>query len=115
MRVYSEEDFEYRPKVQNTEQYQKWFTDNNYSSSDMWQSYCYYMNSDESSPRILTIGDSFTWIPLLPWIVESFLKSVFIHQLDVENMQAMIDIVKPDIVSFMELHNCAYASISVLE
>lgn len=114
MRVYSEEDYEYNPKEQNAEQDQKWFTDNNYSSSDMWQSYRYYKNGDDSLPKILIIGDSFTWMFLLPWIAESFSETVFIHQLDAENMQAVIDLVKPDIVSFTGLHNCVSASINVL-
>lgn len=104
-RLYSEEDLEYAIKEPKAELDMAWFESIQYESSDMWNSYRYYKNSNSNLPKIVIVGDSYTWMFMLPWISESFSETVFIHQLDCRNLQYIIDIVKPDMVVFAGLHN----------
>jgi alginate O-acetyltransferase complex protein AlgJ len=69
-----------------------------FSSKDQWKSYNYYKNPDSSLPRAVVVGDSFVWMFMLPNLSESFSELVFIHFSDLENLNAVIAKVKPDIV-----------------
>ena len=68
-------------------------------------------DSNTELPKIVIVGDSYTWMFMLPWISESFSETVFIHQLDGGNLQSVIDVVQPDIVVFTGLHNTVEAAI----
>jgi len=70
----------------------------NFISHDPWKSYNYYINSDSSLPKAIIIGDSFIWEFMLPNISESFSELVFINYLDMDNLETIINMVKPDIV-----------------
>ena len=111
-RLYKEIDKDYQVKNPEGIEDNGWFDAIGYQSSDMWNSYRHYKNQDDTLPRILIIGDSYTWMFMIPWLSESFSETVFIHQLDTGNMQWMIDTVHPDVVVFAGLHNCVEASIS---
>jgi alginate O-acetyltransferase complex protein AlgJ len=70
----------------------------NFVSKDPWKSYNYYENTDSSLPKAVIVGDSFVWMFMLPDLAESFSQLVFIHFLDLDNLNSIINIVKPDIV-----------------
>ena len=110
-RTYKEEDFDYAVNESQAVLDMTWFETFQYTSSDMWNSYRYYRNNNTELPKIVIVGDSYTWMFMLPWISESFSETVFIHQLDGGNLQSVIDVVQPDIVVFTGLHNTVEAAI----
>jgi alginate O-acetyltransferase complex protein AlgJ len=69
-----------------------------FSSNDPWRSYNYYKNTDSSLPKAIIVGDSYIWLFLLPDISESFSELVFIHFMDMNALDSIIEIIKPDIV-----------------
>ena len=46
----------------------------------------------------MIVGDSFTWMFLLPNLSESFSELAFINVTDIDNLKTIIDKIKPDIV-----------------
>ena len=83
----------------------------NYQSQDTWQSYRYYKNEDQTLPKAIIVGDSYVWMFMLPWISESFSELVFIHQLDVDNLDEMVSIINPDEIIYAGLTDTVYQSI----
>lgn len=75
------------------------------TSKDQWKSYNHYINSDKSLPKALIVGDSFTWMYLLPNIAESFSELTYIHYLDAESFSNLINYFNPDIVIYATLEN----------
>ena len=67
-------------------------------SHDQFKSYNYYKNPDGSLPKAVIVGDSFTWMFLLPDLSESFSELAFINVTDIDNLKTIIDKIKPDIV-----------------
>ena len=57
----------------------------NFISQDQFQSYNYYKNPDDSLPKAVIVGNSFTWMFLLPDLSESFSELAFINVTDIEN------------------------------
>lgn len=113
-RIYSEQDLKYELKEPRAALDMTWFDSIQYQSEDMWHSYRYYKNRDGTLPKILLVGDSYIWMFMLPWISESFSETVFIHQLDVKNLQQMIDLEEPDLVVFAGLHHTVESTITQL-
>ena len=74
-------------------------------SKDQWKSYNHYINIDKSLPKALIVGDSFTWMYLLPNIAESFSELTYIHYLDAENFSNLVNYFNPDIVIYATLEN----------
>ena len=69
-----------------------------FQSVDMYKSYNYFSNVDDSLPRAIIIGDSYIWMFMLPWLAESFSEMVFINYTDINQLPKLIDKIKPDIV-----------------
>jgi hypothetical protein len=67
-------------------------------SRDQWKSFNYYKNSNSSLPKAVIIGDSFVWMFMLPNLAESFSELAFINVSDMDNLDTIINIIKPDIV-----------------
>jgi len=80
----------------------------NFISKDPWKSYNYFKNSDNSLPKAVIVGDSFTWMFLLPNLAESFSQLVFIHYDDMDNLNKIIAEINPDIVIDAGLGGVAY-------
>jgi hypothetical protein len=73
----------------------------NYTSKDTWKSYRYYKNSDASLPRAILVGDSYVWQFLLNNVAESFSELVFIHYLDLDQVNGLLTVIEPDVVMLM--------------
>ncbi|HEX2945291.1 MAG TPA: hypothetical protein VHT96_04980 [Clostridia bacterium] len=73
---------------------------NIFETNDIWNSHNRYINSDTSLPKALIVGDSFTWMFMLPNIAESFSDLTFIHFLDISHIEDYVNNLKPDIVIF---------------
>ncbi|MCI8550469.1 MAG: hypothetical protein HFI68_07770 [Lachnospiraceae bacterium] len=110
-RTYTETDLEYKVREPQGTEDPSWFDSVGYESADQWKSYRYYKNKDGTLPKILIIGDSYTWMFMLPWISESFSETVFIHEADSGNLNLMMDLLSPDIVVFAGLQNCVTNSV----
>ena len=100
---FSEEDVEYTLKNPVSVRNPEWFSKIGYVANDPWHSNRYYESGDTSKPDILIVGDSYIWMQMFPWIVESFNKAAFIHQFDEDNIQRIVDRIHPDIVVFAGL------------
>ena len=102
----TETDYDFKLKNNCTATSDKSFFNNiGYKSNDPWQSYNYYKNSDSSLPKAVVIGDSYVWMFMLDKMAESFSELVFIHQLDINNLNPIIQTVHPDIVLAAGLNN----------
>lgn len=69
-------------------------------TKDYWRSRNRYINTDSTLPKALIVGDSFTWMYMLPNIAESFSDLIFIHFMDIEYIKEYIDFLDPQIVMF---------------
>ena len=74
-------------------------------SKDPWKSYNHYINTDRSLPKALIVGDSYTWMYLLPNMAESFSELIFIHYLDVANFSNLVNYLNPNVVIYATLEN----------
>ena len=77
---------------------QSFFEKINFTTNDITRNYYHYVNKDKSLPKAIIIGDSYTWMFMLPNIAESFSEIVFIHYYDMINFESMVDLIKPNIV-----------------
>ncbi len=82
-----------------------------YTSVDPWCSYRHFINSDKSLPKAVIIGDSYVWMFMLDNLAESFSELVFIHQLDIDNLSKIMNIVEPDNVIIAGLDRTVLACI----
>lgn len=82
-----------------------------YTSQDPWCSYRHFVNSDKELPKAVIIGDSYVWMFMLEDIAESFSEVVFIHQLDINNLDKVIDFVEPDNIIIAGLDRTVLACI----
>lgn len=71
-----------------------------FKTNDFWKSRNRYVNQDTTLPKVLIVGDSFTWMYMLPNISESFSDLIFIHFLDVGFIEDYVNYLQPDIVIF---------------
>lgn len=100
--VSKEIDFQYEPKFTRTAVADTGFFERiNYTSKDTWKSYRYYKNSDASLPRAILVGDSYVWQFLLDNMAESFSELVFIHYLDLDQVNGLMTVIEPDVVMLM--------------
>ena len=106
-KIYSvEEEYIYKLKDGKTAFSDKsFFTKIGFNSIDPWQSYNYFENIDKSLPKAIIVGDSYVWMFMLENFAESFSQLVFIHQLDIDNVEKIINKVSPDIVIYAGLFN----------
>ena len=74
------------------------FNSLNFKSTDQWQSYNYFQNSDLDLPKGIIIGDSYTWMFHLEYLAQSFSRLIFIHYNDLSELNHLIYEVKPDLV-----------------
>lgn len=101
-----ETDYDFKLKKSATAVSDKSFFDKiNYQSKDPWKSYNYFRNTDASLPKAIVVGDSYVWMFMLPNMSESFSQLVFIHQADIGNLNALYNLIKPDIVIGAGLDN----------
>jgi alginate O-acetyltransferase complex protein AlgJ len=95
----TETDYDFKLKLPATAVSDKSFFQKIYfKSEDPWRSYNYYKNNDSTLPKAIVVGDSYVWMFMLDKMAESFSQLVFIHQLDIGNLNAIYSRVKPDIV-----------------
>lgn len=111
-RTYTESDTDYKVKNPGSTEDNAWFDSIGYQTDDMWRSYRHYINQNGELPKIVIVGDSYTWMFMMPWISESFSETVFIHQLDMGNLDMILDEVEPDVVVFAGLEDCVTKSIT---
>ncbi|MEN6530688.1 MAG: hypothetical protein ABFD17_02755 [Anaerolineaceae bacterium] len=92
-------DFHYEPKFSLTAVEDPGFFDRiNYTSKDIWKSYRYFQNPDSTLPRAILVGDSYVWQFLLQNMAESFSELVFIHYLDLDQVNSLVAVVEPDVI-----------------
>ena len=92
-------DFHYEPKFSLTAVEDPGFFDRiNYTSKDIWKSYRYFQNPDSTLPRAILVGDSYVWQFLLQNMAESFSELVFIHYLDLDQVNSLIAVIEPDVI-----------------
>ncbi|WP_105177322.1 alginate O-acetyltransferase AlgX-related protein [Clostridium cagae] len=102
----TETDYDFKLKYSATAISDKSFFEKiGYQSKDPWKSYNYLKNSDATLPKAIVIGDSYVWMFMLNNMAESFSELVFIHQLDIDNLNKIYSIVKPDIIIGAGLDN----------
>ena len=104
-KLYRESDLDYMVKMPNAVEDPSWFTSIGYETNDPWCSYRYYKNMDGSLPKILIVGDSYVWMFMMPWLSESFSETVFIHWMDSDNFNSMVDVLQPDVIIFAGLQS----------
>lgn len=101
-----ETDYDFKLKSPATAVSDKSFFDKiNYKSNDPWKSYNYFVNNDKTLPKAVVVGDSYVWMFMLPDMAESFSQLVFIHQLDIGNLNKIYSEIKPDIIIGAGLDN----------
>ncbi len=102
----TETDYDFKLKSEPTASSDKSFFDKiNYKSNDPWKSYNYFVNKDKTLPKAIVVGDSYVWMFMLNNMAESFSQLVFIHQLDIGNLNKIYSEVKPDIIIGAGLDN----------
>lgn len=96
----SETDFDFELKEKRTAHENKnHFNEIGFFSADTWNSYNYYKNEDQSLPKAIIIGDSYTWMFLLPNLAESFSELYFIHAGgDKNHLNNILNFISPDII-----------------
>lgn len=101
-----ETDYDFKLKSPATATSDKSFFNNmSYQSKDPWKSYNYFKNSNSTLPKAIVVGDSYVWMFMLNNMAESFSELVFIHQLDINNLNQIYSIIKPDIIIGAGLDN----------
>ena len=92
-------DLNYEPGFTRTASEDAGFFDRiNYTSKDIWKSYRYFSNTDTTLPKAILVGDSYVWQFLLQNMAESFSELVFIHYLDIDQVNSLATIIKPDVI-----------------
>lgn len=96
----SETDFNFELKDKRTAQEDKnHFNEIGFFSADTWNSYNYYKNENQSLPKAIIIGDSYTWMFMLPNLAESFSELYFIHAGgDKNHLNNILNFISPDII-----------------
>lgn len=95
----TESDLNYEPRFTRTATEDAGFFDRiNYTSKDIWKSYRYFTNPDTTLPKAILVGDSYVWQFLLQNMAESFSELIFIHYLDLDQVNYLATIVEPDVV-----------------
>ncbi len=95
----TETDLKYEPEFTRTAIEDAGFFDRiNYTSKDIWKSYRYFKNPDTTLPKAILVGDSYVWQFLLQNMAESFSELIFIHYLDLDQVNYLTTIVEPDVV-----------------
>lgn len=94
-----ETDLHYEPKFTRKAIEDAGFFDRiNFVSKDIWKSYRYFQNPDTTLPKAILVGDSYVWQFLLQNMAESFSELIFIHYLDLDQVNYLTTIVEPDVV-----------------
>lgn len=95
----TETDLNYEPRFSRTAIEDAGFFDRiNYTSKDIWKSYRYFANPDATLPRVIIVGDSYVWQFLLQNMAESFSELIFIHYLDLDQVNYLSSVIEPDVV-----------------
>lgn len=112
-KIYQETDWEYSFKKPMRAQLDMTYFENiDFVSNDPWMSYKYYKNSDSSLPKIIIVGDSYVWMFMLPWIAESFSETLFLHELDADQLTALVEQINPDVIAFAGLSNSVVSAVN---
>ncbi|MCH1642339.1 hypothetical protein MJ257_19750 [Paenibacillus timonensis] len=73
-----------------------------------------YKNSNEKLPRALIFGDSYLYEFLTPNLAESFSETVFIHTDNINKLQNLVYLFKPDIVIYENVERSFENTMNIL-
>lgn len=59
-----------------------------------------YVNSDQTLPKALVIGDSYFYGHLIPFLADSFSEFTFIHTENIDRLEKIVNVINPDIVIY---------------
>ncbi len=79
--------------------------------SNPWGVNRYYYIPDSDKPTALIVGDSYTWMFFIDDIAESFSQMLYINVEDAGSLWKLMDIYKPDIVSYAGIDFASFLSL----